>query len=194
MFGRGERQKAARQPDQGLGVEIVGIALVGLVIGDAVVDLRQAGRVRVAEVADLDRRGPGGAREQAAVLGEAGQLDQDVDAVGADQARELGIVERADVAPRAREALQVLGDVVGLGDICVADGLEALAIERREDRRHEVRDRVGPKVRRKIADAQATVRVARAGIRRQQRRDGVAEAPPKARCSRNRSARDSSGS
>ena len=38
MLRRGERQEAARQPDQGLDVEVVGIVRVGLVIGDAVVD------------------------------------------------------------------------------------------------------------------------------------------------------------
>jgi hypothetical protein len=160
MGRRGEREEAAGKPDQGLDVEVVGIVGIGLVIGDAVVDLRQAGRVRVAEVADLDRRRPGGAREQAAVLGESGELDQDVDPVGPEQACELGVIERADVTPPARQAAQVLGDVVGLGDVRIADGLEALAIKRLEDRRDEIRDRVGAKIRREIADAQATVRIA----------------------------------
>jgi hypothetical protein len=75
MLRRGKCQEAARQADQGLGVEVVGIVRLGEMIGDAVADLRQAGGVRIAEIADLDRRRPGGAREQAAVLGEAGQLD-----------------------------------------------------------------------------------------------------------------------
>ena len=130
MLRRGERQEAARQPDQGLDVEVVGVVRIGLVIGDAVVDRGRPVVFGIAEVADLDRRGPRGAREQAIILGEAGELDQNVDPVGADQAREVGIVERADVAPRARQAAQVVGDVVGLRDVRIADGLEARAVER----------------------------------------------------------------
>ena len=159
-------------------MEVVGIVRIGDVIGDPVVDLRQPGRIGIAQVADLDRGGARDARQQPAVLGEAREVDQDVDPIVADRPRESGIVERGHVAPLANEAPQMLGHAIGLGDVRVGDDVEPLAVECLEDRRHEIGHRMGAKVRRQIADPQATFRIKVALEVRRRGSDRIGERRP----------------
>ena len=72
----------------------------------------------------------------------AGQLDQDVDAVGRDQCRHLGIAAVMDVVPAAGEAAQLAGDVVRLVDIGIDGHLDRGAVVMREHRADEVADRM----------------------------------------------------
>ena len=93
---------AARQaPDP-----LVEIGLVGgrdhFRVGDDAVDRVVAERPREAHVMHLHRRRPRGQDGEPPALGVAVAVDQDVDAVVANQARGLGVAECTEVAPMRR--------------------------------------------------------------------------------------------
>ena len=75
-------EKAARQPDQLLGVEWFGHARrIGPVVGQPIVHRRHAGRVLVSQVGHLDWRRLAGENQQAMSVNVAGQIDQDVNPI-----------------------------------------------------------------------------------------------------------------
>ncbi|HEX7055358.1 MAG TPA: hypothetical protein VF211_15655 [Burkholderiales bacterium] len=148
-----EAQERLGKPQQLLEVQRVVVA-VRVPVADPVVDERRAAGVGIAEVHHLERRRPRGERPQAAALGVAGEVDQDVDAVAADLLRERAVRQ---VVHRL-EAIGVppdrLGDVVAAAQVRVADDLEARLVVLRDEVAHEVADRVAAQVGRQVGEAQ----------------------------------------
>ena len=142
-------------------------------VGDPVVDRGDPGGVGVADVADLDRRRPARAGEQPAVAGVPGELDQDVDPVGANAGGERRVVELVDVDPAVGHRPQLVAVRVRPQHRGVADRLDLPPVVGQEQGRDEVGDRMAAQVGREIADAQAPVGVAllrAAGLQAAQRR------------------------
>ena len=98
---RAVAQKAARQPAQPLDRQALRTGRVGDGVDDPPVDRREPGGVGIAEPARLHRCRPPRQQRQPVALGVPGQLDQDVDAVGRDQGRHLGVAAAMDVVPAA---------------------------------------------------------------------------------------------
>jgi len=71
-----------------------------------------------------------------------GEVDQDVDAIGADAIGCGGVAHPEDVPPRSGAGLQALGDVVALLDRGVARHLDGVGIVRGQQGLGEIGDRV----------------------------------------------------
>ena len=144
-----------REPHEPFAVQRLGRALgVGDGVADAVVDGRDAGRVRVAEIAHLHGRGSVGEGEQPRVQRVAREVDEDVDAVLANEPRQLRVGSTPHVSPAVRQRPHALGGGVGVLDVGVAGHLDGGPIVGAQQRCDEERDRVLPEVRRDVADAQ----------------------------------------
>jgi hypothetical protein len=131
-------------------------------VGEVVVDAAEAAGAEIADPATLDGRGLAGEGEQAAVRGVAGQIDEDVDAVGLDLRCQLGVREREDAVPVRDVVAQPIGDAVFDGVVGVRMQREAgVAGEFGEHGLDEVRHGVGAKVAGDEADAQRALGVAR---------------------------------
>jgi len=99
-------------------VELSGRQQAG--IAQEVIHCAQAGAARIADPAELHRRRFAGEGQQAVVAGMAGQVDQDVDAIGGDFFRQGGVAQADDGMPVCDMAAQTLADgvldgVIGIG-------------------------------------------------------------------------------
>ncbi len=164
---RPEAVEAVGQAHEALGMEAVrGARRVGEVVGDAEVDGPEAGGVGVAEPARLDRGGLAGEDAHAAVGRVAGQIDQDVDAVGAHHPRHLGVRKAAQVAPIPGHGAQAFGDLVGPLHVGVAEELEPGPVLMGQHRLEEARHRVPAQIGRYVAQAQASLGLGRVVVGR----------------------------
>ncbi len=75
------------------------VGRVGDRVGEQVVDGREAGGVRVAEIGDTDRYGLLGKQAQAMAGRVAGKVDQDVEPIAPDQFGNLFIIQAVDGSP-----------------------------------------------------------------------------------------------
>ncbi len=123
-------------------------------IADAVVHGGQAGGGGVGDVHDLEGRGFQGEDGEAVVLGMGGEVDEDVDAVGADEVGEGLVGHAVDVAPGRGVGLEAGGHGVGGGGIVVAGDVKGVLVVGGEDGLEEEGDGVGAQIGREIADAQ----------------------------------------
>ena len=123
-------------------------------IGDAVVHGGQAGGAHIGQVGDLHRRRLAGEQARTAIAGIHGEVDQQVDAIGADQIGQGAILELVDIAP----VLDVLGDLGGeaIFEIArrVGEHLKLAAVVVFEHRQQEPRYRMHPEIGRDIAHPQ----------------------------------------
>jgi len=134
-------------------------------VGDAVIDGAVAGAAGIGEPCDLD--GCGFLREeQGAVVGHVhGEVDEYVDLVGADFGGELFVGKVGDLVPGIGRAADARGDVIGAEDAGVAMDFKEIVVVGFKEREGEEGFCVVEEVGRDIADAQATVRIARVGMR-----------------------------
>src|SRR5208283_3615706 len=88
-------------------------------------------------------------------LGVAVALDQDIDAVVANQARGLGVAECAEVAPMRERGADAFGGRALVGSVTVAVEFEAGAIVLLEQAGHQAPGGMIAKVAGEVADAQA---------------------------------------
>ena len=72
----------------------------------------------------LNRRGLPGEHPQAVAGGVAGQIDQQVDLILADQVGDPGVRQPHDGAPVVGRSFYALGHRVGMGHVGVAENLE----------------------------------------------------------------------
>ena len=97
-------------------------------VGEAVVDLREAGGAGVGEPGELEGGGFLGEDAEAVVGHVHGEVDEDVDVVGADLGGELVVGEVGDVEPVVGERAEFVGDVVGAGGAGVDEDFELLVV------------------------------------------------------------------
>ena len=105
-------------------------------VGDAVIDGGQAGGAGVSEPGDLHGCGFDGEEGQAVMGHVHGEIDEDVDLIGADFVGKLRIGKRADIVPDVGGFAKAVGDRVRAGDAGVAVNLEAgvvVGFEKRDD-------------------------------------------------------------
>ena len=142
-------------------MEFVAIAgRVGMDVGDAPVDFGQARGVRVTEIGGLHRGGLQREHPQPVPGGVPGQVDQDVDAVGADLLRRFHVTDAGDLASVVGQLHEAGGHGVRPGHVGVAIHVEPTAVVLREHRLDEVRHRVAAEIARDVADAQLPSRIA----------------------------------
>jgi hypothetical protein len=87
----------------------------------------------------------------------AHEIDQNIDAVSADQCGEPIVSQPYRIVPFVRTATKPPADVVVLRCVRVADDLEPMGIMVQDDAPEGVRRRVAVKVRAHISDTQAAV-------------------------------------
>jgi hypothetical protein len=134
---------------------------IGDGVGDAVIHRAQPGRIRIADVRELHRRGLAREHEHPRAVGVTGEIDQDVHTMAADEVGKLGVIQRGDVVPTVHaRADRRRHRVPAARHAAVAEDLEPLAVAVVEQRRQEFRDRMIAKVGRDVADAQPTLRIA----------------------------------
>ena len=145
-----------------LGVVGVGFARgVEIGIGEAIVDGVEAGGGGQAEHGHLDGGRLAGEDEHAVVGGVQGEVDEDIDAVGADRLGELGIGQAGGVEPEVGEGLELAGDLIGRAQVGI--GVDRRRVRGRDGRRASrsmIPDGMGAEVGRNIADSQGAVGVA----------------------------------
>ena len=104
--GIGRRRKTPRgcgHADQLFAVKFIGYPRrISEGIGDAVVDRGKAGGCGVTEITDLQGSGFAGEKREAVAGGVAGEIDEDVDFLGADQLGDRRIGETDDGVPGFR--------------------------------------------------------------------------------------------
>jgi hypothetical protein len=127
-------------------VGIGGPSRVEVGIGEAVVDGGQAGGCGHAEHAHLDRRRLASEDEQAIVGGVEGEVDENIDPVGADPVGELKIAQAGDAAPGAGKLLQLLGDTVGSPHVGVGHEVSRRVVAMRPEGEQQPADWVVAKV------------------------------------------------
>ena len=98
--------EGAREANERFGMKMFGSARgIGQIVDEPVIDLRHAGGVDVAKIADLDGGGSGAEGEEAIAGGVACEIDEDVDLVDADLLRVIcGSFSKRDVASGRRGA------------------------------------------------------------------------------------------
>ncbi len=163
--GRGEfwwavAGEGAREAVECFGVEVVGHAGgIDEGIGEAEVDGGKAGGAEVAEGGELERCGFPGEEGEAVVGGVTGEVDEDVDAVLADQVGSLRVSERGDVAPvigRDR-GLQACGGRIGAMNVGIAEDLDAVGVVRGEQAFEKEGDGVVAEIGREVGDAENSI-------------------------------------
>ena len=143
-------------------------------IGDEVVDVGCAHRSRIAEVVDLDGRGPAREDARAAAGGEPLKVDGDVGPEIAQPAGDRVVGMHGDVEEPLHGALDPPAPGVRRGGAVGNRGdLEARAVVPLEDLREEVRGRVVLEVGRQVRHAQPVIRPPRHGSWLRQGRKAV---------------------
>ena len=94
------------------------------------------------------------------------KIDEDIDLVVADHPRGFAWRQAGHISPDIRKRLQATGNRVGPRDIGVTEDFEVLVIVRREERRREQCLTMVAKIGREVADAEAAIRIANVGMRR----------------------------
>ena len=97
-------------------------------IGEAIVDGVHAAGAGVSEIRDLNWRGLAGEDEHAIVGHMEGQVDKDVDLVGAYEEGQIFVGQQVNVAPGAGLGADFGGEPVGLRDVGIADDVESVFI------------------------------------------------------------------
>ena len=128
-------------------------------IAEAVIDRGETGGTGIGEPGDLDRGDFAGEDARAALGHVHGEVNEDVDAVFADELGELLIVEVGGVAPGVGVGTDALGDGVGVGDVRVEENFEVLVVMGGEERNGEEGLAVVAEVGGDVADAEAAMRV-----------------------------------
>ena len=134
-------------------------------IGKQIVDRCEAAAGRLAPGVQLDRRGLAGACEQPAALHVSHQLDQDVDAVGADQFGQLFIGKIDGAVPCSRAAAKIWREVILLARVRVADDLESRAIMMDQHAAERIGAGLVAEMAADVSDAQAAAGIAIVGVR-----------------------------
>ena len=101
-------------------------------VGEQVVDAKDAGGAEKSEPRRLHRRGLPREDRQAVVSGVARELDQDLDAVGADQGCRRFVADVDDAVPGGEARLDARGEVVLLRERRIGEELDAGGIEMRD--------------------------------------------------------------
>lgn len=175
--GRGVVVGAVAGERRGQADELFGVQRFGLAdgiahgVGEAVVDRGESGGIGITDPRGLHRRGAAREDEEAVVGGVAGEIDQDVERVAADEIGGSVVIEVGEVAPVFGVGAETRGETVGRADVGVTENLEARAVVRGEDGFDEVGDGVVVEIGREVADAEA----ARAQGGRGERRRGGGE-------------------
>ena len=167
--------EGAREANERFGMKMFGSARgIGQIVDEPVIDLRHAGGVDVAKIADLDGGGSGAEGEEAIAGGVAGEIDEDVDLVDADLLRDLRVFQQRDVAPVVGVVglvgvlLEALGHRITEEVGAVAENFELLRVVPGEEVFDEEGHGVLAEVGGDVADAQA----ARGGAVIRMRRHG----------------------
>ena len=84
-----------------------------------------------------------------------GEIDKNIDLIGANHARYGLIGNSEDFAPVIGDGAQFIGHCVGPGDVGVAENFERRPVMRFEQRHDVLTDDVPSEIRRNVADAQA---------------------------------------
>jgi hypothetical protein len=113
----------------------------------------------------------------------AGEVRQDVDAVGADLGGQLGIAQGGDPVPGGDEAAQAGARPVLPGQVAVGHQAQPALAEGFKHGLHEVGHRVLAQVAGHKADAQRALGVAVVGVARCRRAQAGVEGLPKRQCS-----------
>jgi hypothetical protein len=130
---------------------------IGDRVAHTILNRRQPGRERVADLRDLHGRGLLREADHPVAFAVAGQVDQDVDRVAADPPRELRVGKSGRLAPAAGELLEGLGDVVLAGVVAVQRDRELLAVEPLQQRDQHLGEPPAAKVGGHEGDAQPAV-------------------------------------
>ena len=125
-------------------------------VGEAVVDLGEAGGAGVGEPGELEGGGFLGEGAEAVVGHVHGDVDEDVDAVGADFLRELGVGELGDVVEVVGVLAELVGDGVGAGGVGIDRDFELGAVVVFQERESEEGLAVVVEVGAEIPDVETT--------------------------------------
>ena len=170
-FDRGALGERLEHRDPGKPHERFGVARlvvagrVGPAIGQAVIDRFQAGRGHVPEPRRLHRRRLAGKHGQPVERRMARKIDQNVDAMVADQRGHVVVGHPDDAVPFARAAPQPRGEVVLPRIVRIADRFIRIRVMTGEHRRDRERHCVLAEIARHVADSQPPVRIARVVVR-----------------------------
>lgn len=126
-------------------------------IAEPVVDGVKAGATGVASKADLHRSGPPREDEQSMPRGVLGEVDEEIDAVGANLVGEGFIAQRAGLTPVVGCGGEALGKRVAPGDVGVAKDLELGPIVPGNDGQDLIAHGVTSEIRGNVADPQAAI-------------------------------------
>ncbi len=169
FFRRAEAGKCVGESEDLFGVEGIRFARrwwgIKSGICEAVVDGGEAGAAEIAEVGDLDGGGLSGEDADAVAGGVAGEIDEDVDAIFADEVGRAVVGEGRDVAPVIGVLLQARGDVVAAEDVGVAEAFDLLWVVIREKGFEEEADGVVVEIGGEVADAEGAVGGGVVGVR-----------------------------
>ncbi len=159
--GRQRRQRhKARQVDDGLRKQMPNRQRNRDRIREQIIDRRQPGAGAVAPAVRLDRCRLARKYAEAVSSGVAGQIDQDIDAIGANLCSEAIVGPLRGVTPAIGEPLKFACRPVHFRRTRVAHDLELCPVMVLQDRLENERGRMRVEVRRDVAKHQAPVRVA----------------------------------
>ena len=153
-------QEAARQADNPLAAKSLGTGGVGDRIDQAIIDRRETGRRRIAEITQLQRRWLAGENLETVVTEMTGQINQQIDAVCDDPPEDHSRLLTLNVGPMIDIALQAAGDLIRAIDVGIAADLEAIVVVCSQQRLEASRQCVLAKIRRNITNPQATLGIA----------------------------------
>ena len=114
----------------------------------------EAGGSRVTEIRYLNRSGLARKDEQPIARSVQGQIDQDIDTIGADRCGGRRVLQGRDIPPAVHFATEGLGHGIGLRNIGVAKHFAARLIARLEERKQGSAGDMLAKIGRNEADAQ----------------------------------------
>lgn len=121
-----------REAVDAFAVEVFEVRWDEVGIGEEEVHGGQAGGAGIAEPGDLHGRGAAGKDTRAPAGHVEGEIDEQIEAIGADLLAGEIIGKGADVAPMGGEGLDAGGEIVGARDIGIAENLEGAAVEGRK--------------------------------------------------------------
>ena len=165
--GRREAEEGLGQAPQVLHILRLRTGRRGPGIGQHMVDLGHAGTGAIAQPGHLERRGPPREQRQAVVGGVAGEVDQDVDAVGVHARRRGRVVDAVDTMPGLATGADAPAQVIFCARIRIHDEFDPALRLRGQCRQHPLRkitDRVLAQVARHQAHAQGAAAAVGPGL------------------------------
>ena len=155
--GQLERQVAGLEMVEPLRVLDLGSRRARPAIGEQPVDAGTSGGRRIVRVGHLHRRDAIAEQRQAVEWKVPGQIDDDVEVVGAHPPGERGVAQTAGCPPVLAERLVASRELVGDRAGVVQEDLDGRSIVRPKERMEEVPERRRSVFAGEVADAQSTV-------------------------------------